>query len=390
MQEDALARWRHDHSFGQDRRRPGERRTQLVIVITATMMVIEIAAGVLFGSMALLADGLHMASHAVALGINAYAYAYARRHAHDASYSFGTGKVNTLGGFTGAVLLAAFALLMASESVQRLVAPVPIAFNQAIWVAVLGLVVNGVSMLILGHHHGHAHDHDHHDHEHPEHDHEAHEGAGHDHNLVSAYLHVLADALTSLLAIVALLAAKYFGLTWMDPFMGIVGAVLVALIEETFFRGAMHSAIRRENGARTAVALTALVYASLHFLNRVRIPHEQVDWGSGFELMSRTFSAFAQPAAIADSFLALFAVGVLLGLVRERFGHIAVCVGLHAGWVWVIAIARELTARDPQAPWGFLVGSYDGVIGWLVLAWTVLLLLAFRLLERRRLIPTGG
>jgi cation diffusion facilitator family transporter len=229
MQEDALARWRHDHSFGQDRRRPGERRTQLVIVITATMMVIEIAAGVLFGSMALLADGLHMASHAVALGINAYAYAYARRHAHDASYSFGTGKVNTLGGFTGAVLLAAFALLMASESVQRLVAPVPIAFNQAIWVAVLGLVVNGVSMLILGHHHGHAHDHDHdHDHEHPEHDHEAHEGAGHDHNLVSAYLHVLADALTSLLAIVALLAAKYFGLTWMDPFMGIVGAVLVA------------------------------------------------------------------------------------------------------------------------------------------------------------------
>jgi cation diffusion facilitator family transporter len=231
MQEDALAHWRHDHSFGQDRRRPGERRTQLVIVITATMMVIEIAAGVLFGSMALLADGLHMASHAVALGINAYAYAYARRHAHDASYSFGTGKVNTLGGFTGAVLLAAFALLMASESVQRLVAPVPIAFNQAIWVAVLGLVVNGVSMLILGHHHGHAHDHDHdhdHDHEHPEHDHEAHEGAGHDHNLVSAYLHVLADALTSLLAIVALLAAKYFGLTWMDPFMGIVGAVLVA------------------------------------------------------------------------------------------------------------------------------------------------------------------
>jgi cation diffusion facilitator family transporter len=231
MQEDALARWRHDHSFGQDRRRPGERRTQLVIVITATMMVIEIAAGVLFGSMALLADGLHMASHAVALGINAYAYAYARRHAHDASYSFGTGKVNTLGGFTGAVLLAAFALLMASESVQRLVAPVPIAFNQAIWVAVLGLVVNGVSMLILGHHHGHAHDHDHdhdHDHEHPEHDHEAHEGAGHDHNLVSAYLHVLADALTSLLAIVALLAAKYFELTWMDPFMGIVGAVLVA------------------------------------------------------------------------------------------------------------------------------------------------------------------
>ena len=231
MQDDALARWRHEHSFGQDRLRPGESRTQIVIAITATMMVIEIAAGVLFGSMALLADGLHMASHAVALGINAYAYAYARRHARDASYSFGTGKVNTLGGFTGAVLLAAFALLMASESVQRLVSPVPIAFNQAIWVAVLGLVVNGLSMLILGHHH-HEHDHDEHDHhdEHDEdHEHEhAHAPGVHDHNLASAYLHVLADALTSLLAIVALLAAKYFGLTWMDPFMGLVGAVLVA------------------------------------------------------------------------------------------------------------------------------------------------------------------
>jgi cation diffusion facilitator family transporter len=225
MQEDALARWRHDHTFGQDRRRPGERKTQLVIAITTTMMVVEIAAGVLFGSMALLADGLHMASHAVALGINAYAYAYARRHAHDSSYSFGTGKVNTLGGFTGAVLLAVFALLMASESVQRLVTPVAIAFDQAILVAVVGLVVNGVSMLILGS--SHPHEHDHHDDDH-DHDAEHHAHAHSDHNLLAAYLHVLADALTSLLAIVALLAAKYFGLTWMDPVMGLVGAVLVA------------------------------------------------------------------------------------------------------------------------------------------------------------------
>jgi cation diffusion facilitator family transporter len=245
MQEDALARWRHDHSFGQEQRRPGERKTQLVIAITATMMVVEIIAGVLFGSMALLADGLHMASHAVALGINAYAYAYARRHAYDSSYSFGTGKVNTLGGFTGAVLLAAFAVLMVSESVQRLVVPVPIAFDQAILVAVVGLLVNGASMVILGasHDHGHVHDHRDDDHDHDDHDHDdsghehEHEHAsrhhagsheGHDHNLISAYLHVLADALTSLLAIVALLAAKYFGLTWMDPFMGVVGAALVA------------------------------------------------------------------------------------------------------------------------------------------------------------------
>jgi len=232
MQDNPLARWQHDHSFGQHRRRPGERKTQLVIVITATMMLVEIAAGIAFGSMALLADGLHMASHAVALGINAYAYVYARRHARDASFSFGTGKVNTLGGFTGAVLLAGFALLMVSESVQRLVVPVAIAFDQAIWVAVIGLVVNGVSMLILGHGHGddhHHHDHDDHD-DHHDHDHDETAGRGgeHDHNLVSAYLHVLADALTSLLAIVALLAAKYFGLTWMDPLMGIVGAFLVA------------------------------------------------------------------------------------------------------------------------------------------------------------------
>jgi cation diffusion facilitator family transporter len=231
MQQNSLARWQHDHSFGQDQRRAGERKTQIVIAITATMMVVEIAAGIVFGSMALLADGLHMASHAVALGINAYAYAYARRHAHDASFSFGTGKVNTLGGFTGAVLLAGFALLMASESVQRLVVPVAIAFDQAIWVAVAGLVVNGVSMLILGtgrgHHHlEHEHEHEH-EHDHDD-DHDREQGGEHDHNLISAYLHVLADALTSLLAIGALLAAKYFGLTSMDPLMGLVGAVLVA------------------------------------------------------------------------------------------------------------------------------------------------------------------
>jgi cation diffusion facilitator family transporter len=180
--------------------------------------------------MALLADGLHMASHAVALGINAYAYAYARRHAHDASYSFGTGKVNTLGGFTGAVLLAAFALLMVSESVQRLVSPIPIAFDQAIFVAVLGLVVNGASMLILRHRHEAHHDESEaaHDHDADGHEHRHAPATGHDHNLASAYLHVLADALTSLLAIVALLAAKYFGLAWMDPVMGLVGAALVA------------------------------------------------------------------------------------------------------------------------------------------------------------------
>jgi cation diffusion facilitator family transporter len=217
MHNENLNKWHHDHTFAQDQRKPGEFRTLIVIVITAVMMVVEILAGIQYGSMALLADGLHMASHAVALGITAFAYMYARRHARNRSFSFGTGKVNALGGFTGAVLLAMFALYMGFESVVRLVNPVEIEFNQAIAVAVLGLLVNGASVFILGV------DDQHHSHEHADHHHEH-----HDHNLKSAYLHVMADALTSMLAIVALLSAKYFGWVWMDPIMGIVGAVLVA------------------------------------------------------------------------------------------------------------------------------------------------------------------
>lgn len=204
----------HTHTFGQDKKRPGELRTFIVIGITATMMVVEITAGILFGSMALLADGLHMASHAAALSINAFAYVYARRNAHNPAFSFGTGKVNALGGFSGAVLLAVFALLMVWESSSRLIKPVDIIFNQAILVAVIGLIVNGISVFILGVKDDH--------HEHDDHDHH------HDHNLKSAYLHVVTDALTSVLAIVALLTAKYFGFVWMDPLMGIVGAILVA------------------------------------------------------------------------------------------------------------------------------------------------------------------
>jgi cation diffusion facilitator family transporter len=226
---DDLTGWQHGHSFGQEVRRPGEGRTLLVIAITATMMVVEIVAGLAFASMALLADGLHMASHTAALGIAAFAYVYARRHATDPRYTFGTGKVNALGGFTGAVLLAAFAVFMAAGSIDRLVHPVAITFDYAIAVAVAGLIVNGVCAVILSggrdaHGHGggeHAHD----EHAHDEHAHDEH---AHDHNLRSAYLHVLADALTSVLAIVALLGAKYLGATWMDPAMGIVGAALVA------------------------------------------------------------------------------------------------------------------------------------------------------------------
>ena len=222
MHEHNTQHWRHDHTFSQDQRRPGETRTLIVIAITAVMMTVELIAGVMYGSMALLADGLHMGSHAAALSITAFAYIYARRNARNSQYSFGTGKVNALGGFTGAVLLAIFALIMGFESIVRLLNPVEIVFNQAIFVAVLGLIVNGVSVFILG---VDDHGHDHHNHGHESGSHHHHH---HDHNLKSAYLHVMADALTSVLAIIALLAAKYFGYIWMDPVMGIVGAVLVA------------------------------------------------------------------------------------------------------------------------------------------------------------------
>lgn len=217
----------HNHTFGQDKQKAGEKRTLIVIAITLVMMVVEITAGSVFGSMALLADGLHMASHSVALAITAFAYIYARKNAANPKFSFGTGKVNALGGFTGAIMLAGFAIMMAWESVDRLLNPVAIQFNWAIGVAIVGLVVNGASMFILddhGHSHGHKHDHDHHH----GHKHDHHHGHKHDHNLRSAYLHVMADALTSVTAIFALLAAKYFGWIWMDPIMGIVGSLLVA------------------------------------------------------------------------------------------------------------------------------------------------------------------
>jgi len=211
------ARWQHDHVFAQDRVRPGEKRTLIVVGITAVMMVVEIAAGLVYGSMALLADGLHMASHAAALGIAFLAYVIARRLAADERFSFGTGKLNSLAGFASAVLLLGFAVIMVTESTSRFVNPVDISYDQALIVAFIGLVVNAVSAWIFA---ATPHDHyEHHDHGHAHH---------HDHNLRAAYLHVLADALTSLLAIVALLAAKFYGANWLDPFMGIVGAILVS------------------------------------------------------------------------------------------------------------------------------------------------------------------
>lgn len=212
--------WQHDHVFGLDQRQAGEPRVRLVVLLTGVTMVAEIIAGLAFGSMALLADGLHMASHTLALGIALFAYIFARRHAGDARFSFGTGKVNALGGFTGAILLLVFALGMAAEGIRRLAWPVEIAFDLAILVAFLGLIVNVVSARILM---GAGHAPDGAGAGHPGHVHPA-----HDHNLHSAYLHVLADALTSVLAIGALLIGKYLGASWLDPAMGVVGAVVIA------------------------------------------------------------------------------------------------------------------------------------------------------------------
>ncbi|MGN6289300.1 MAG: CDF family Co(II)/Ni(II) efflux transporter DmeF [Sphingopyxis terrae] len=218
----------HDHDFLGASHDANARRTLWVVLLTAVMMVGEIVAGYLTGSMALLADGFHMATHAGALGLAAIAYRYARTHRHDPRFSFGTGKVGDLTGFASALILGIFALGIAVESTMRLIDPVAVDFSAAALVAVIGLVVNIVSALLLmggHHHHDHHHDH-HHGHDDHAHGHHAHHGA--DNNLKSAYFHVLADALTSVLAIAALLAGRYLGLGWMDPMMGIVGALVIA------------------------------------------------------------------------------------------------------------------------------------------------------------------
>jgi cation diffusion facilitator family transporter len=198
-------------------------------------MIVEIVAGLAFGSMALLADGLHMGSHASALAISLFAYRYTRAHARDARFNFGTGKVNSLAAFASASMLALIALAMAWESIARFLSPVSIGFNQAILVAVLGLIVNGACLAILG---GHGHSHGKGRRKQDEEEHHAHDHK--DHNLRSAYLHVLADALTSVLAVLALLAGKYLGQQWLDPFMGLVGAALVV----NWSRGLLRSSAR--------------------------------------------------------------------------------------------------------------------------------------------------
>lgn len=230
----AVAESAHDHFFlGSDHER-NERKVWLVIALTASMMLVEIIAGTLYGSMALVADGWHMSTHAGAMLITALAYRFARKHVRNRRFTFGTGKLGDLAGFASAVILALIALLIAYESVVRLTQPIPIDFNQAIVVAAVGLVINVVCAWLLKDdhaHHGHHHGHHQHDSERGDNcghdDHHA-PGMSRDNNLRAAYIHVLADALTSVLAIVALLVGSSYGWLWADPLMGVVGALVIA------------------------------------------------------------------------------------------------------------------------------------------------------------------
>ena len=210
------SQFRHSHDFVRDFSK-GERRTRIVIAITGVMMVVEITAGLLSHSMALLADGWHMSTHVIAFLITAVAYYFTRRHSSDARFSFGTGKIGVLGGFASAVVLSVVALLMAGESVHRLFVPVTIHFNEAIGIAFVALTVNLVCALLLKE--------DHHDHNHGDHDQE--QDHAHDLNLRAAYLHVLADVFTTCLAIIALTSGKFLGLSWLDPVVGLIGSGVV-------------------------------------------------------------------------------------------------------------------------------------------------------------------
>jgi cation diffusion facilitator family transporter len=226
----------HSHVFLGEGHQRNERRTWAVIALCGFMMVAEIAGGILFGSIALVADGLHMSTHASALLLTALAYGYARRHVDDERFSFGTGKLGDLAGFTSAIVLAMIALLIGYEALTRFIWPVPISFNEAIPIAVLGLIVNVVSVLLLG---GgdpsHSNEHAEHDHEHGHH-HHAHHPARRDNNLRAAVVHVLADAAVSILVIVGLVLARLFGWAWMDPAAGLVGAIVIVTWAYTLIR----------------------------------------------------------------------------------------------------------------------------------------------------------
>jgi cation diffusion facilitator family transporter len=251
MHSDSLHSWHHDHVFLGEHHARNERRSWAVVILCTAMMAAEVVGGLLWGSMALVADGLHMSTHAGALVIAACAYAYARRHAHDQRFAFGTGKLGDLAAFTSAIVLAMMALLIGYESVERLIHPVPIAFDEAIPLAAIGLAVNVLSAWLLREDDGHAVNAD--GHRDSRHQHRHHH---HDHNLRAAYIHVLADAGVSLLAVIGLIAGRALGWVWMDPVMGIAGMLVIANWSWNLVRvsGAVLLDMRPEDGVAAEIA----------------------------------------------------------------------------------------------------------------------------------------
>lgn len=304
----AVRDWTHSHIFSETDPL-AERRTRRVVVLTAVMMVVELAAGSIFNSMALLADGWHMSSHVLALGLSAAAYALARRFANDSRFAFGTWKIEVLGGYTSAVLLVGVAAYMAYESILRLFHPASIAFDQAIAIAVIGLLVNLYSAwLLAGASAPHGHDHVHDNHQH--HDHHHHH---HDLNLRSAYVHVAADAATSVFAIVALTGGKYFGATWLDPVMGMVGSVLVAVWAFSLLRDTGKILLDAEMQAPVVAEIRDAVRGSA-------IPAEIQDlhvWRVGKGKFACILSVATPEARSPDEFRALLAV-------HEELVHVTV------------------------------------------------------------------
>ncbi|WP_372395870.1 CDF family Co(II)/Ni(II) efflux transporter DmeF [Azospirillum sp. HJ39] len=318
MHTKTIDAWTHDHGFGQDRVRPAEFRTLLVVALTAVTMVAEVTAGIAFGSIALLTDGLHMASHAAALGISLLAYVFARRHARNRAFSFGTGKVNALAGFASALLLVFVTLLMLWESMHRLVDPVAISFDQALVVTLVGLAVNIASAAILirgpsgddAEHHQHGHDHRHghgHDHAHGHAHSHAHEE--HDHNLRGAILHVLADIATSVLAVLALLGGKHLGASWLDPAMGIVGAAVIARWSWGLLRDTGRVLLDQEAPAEVREAVRGAIEAD----GDSRIADLHV-WSIGPGLFTTVLSVVSHEPHSPEHYKALLPAG--LGLVH--------------------------------------------------------------------------
>ncbi|MDO8932376.1 MAG: CDF family Co(II)/Ni(II) efflux transporter DmeF [Rhodocyclaceae bacterium] len=324
--ESDLAAWTHTHVF-DEASLAAERGTRLVMFITAAMMMVEIFAGWWFNSMALLADGWHMSSHALAIGLSALAYVAARRYARDPRFAFGTWKIEVLAGFASALFLLGIAAWMVVGSVERLYSPQPIHFAEAIVVAVIGLAVNVVCAMILGgaHDHGGAHEHHpHHDHDHghAEHHHHAHDH--HDLNLKAAYLHVVTDAATSVLAIVALAGGMLLGWNWLDPAMGIVGAVLVALWARGLIRETGRVLLDCEMNDPVVAEVRAAIHDHPELAGSTRIADLHV-WRVGKQRYACIVSVVTTDAAVTPP-----AVKAALA-VHEELAHITVEVNLSAG-----------------------------------------------------------